>query len=126
MALLATAFLGQTAWVYLDPSEGQTVDPQATEGIRLWHRHDCQACHQIYGYGGFLGPDLTNAATRYGEDLEPVLDAMLLAGPGGMPAYDLDETEVAALAAWLRHIDGTGVGQARGETLADLPWWEFE
>ena len=126
MGVLVTAFLGQTAWVYLDPSEARAVDEDVVEGIRLWHEHDCQACHQIYGYGGFLGPDLTNAASRYGEGLEPFLGAMLLAGPGGMPSYDLEQHEVAALGAWLRHIDATGQGQAHGEALRDAPWWEYE
>lgn len=125
MALLVGAFGAQTAWVYLDPSDASAVDDQVVEGIRLWHAGDCQACHQIYGYGGFLGPDLTNAATRYGEGLEQVLGSFLVAGPGAMPTYDFDAEEVAALGAWLRHIDATGIGQARGESLSELPWWEY-
>ncbi|MCH7870146.1 MAG: c-type cytochrome, partial [Planctomycetes bacterium] len=36
----------------------------AKSGLAIWRENNCQACHQIYGYGGFLGPDLTNLMDR--------------------------------------------------------------
>ena len=62
MLALVCAFVAQTWLVYADPAGKRTpLSPLAARGRALWHRRNCQSCHQIYGFGGFLGPDLTNA-----------------------------------------------------------------
>jgi len=33
----------------------------AKEGKQLFQDHNCISCHQVYGLGGYLGPDLTTA-----------------------------------------------------------------
>ncbi|MCP4808866.1 MAG: cytochrome c [Proteobacteria bacterium] len=117
LLVLSACFIGQTALVYSDDPGPTQLDATATRGAEVWHEQNCQACHQLYGYGGFLGPDLTNFATR-GDEAR--LGAWLAAGPGAMPAFELPPDDQAALWAWLQAIDSTGVGQAR-----EMSWWEY-
>ena len=118
MTFLVCAFTVQTALVYTDDTADRTppLDPLAAEGRALWHEHNCQTCHQLYGFGGFLGPDLTNAASRLHRSR---LDAILTAGSGQMPAFGFDEHRIDALEAWLEAVDRTGVGQARRDPPLD-------
>ncbi len=107
---MSPCFGFQTALVYLDPSRSEPLGPEAAAGRRIWHRNNCQSCHQLYGFGGFLGPDLTNAASR----LAPQRFVRLLnEGSGRMPAFDLSVDEAAAVMAFLWAMDETGHGQAK-------------
>ena len=103
-------FFVQTAFVYLDyPRESKALEltDQGKEGLALWRKHNCQACHQFYGYGGFLGPDLTNLMSRRpNADLEDVLTK----GRKQMPAFQFDEQQRAGLVAFLREVNETGTG----------------
>jgi mono/diheme cytochrome c family protein len=57
--------------------------------------------------GGFLGPDLTNAAQR----VPPARFTQLLdRGAGTMPAFHLSANESQAVAAYLAAVDATGQG----------------
>jgi len=112
IAALVTMFALQTFLVYSDRT-GREMSPlsdTAIEGRGIWLSHNCQACHQFYGFGGFLGPDLTNASSRLSRDR---LDQLLTYGMAQMPAFHLSEDEIDAIQAFLREIDATGVGQAR-------------
>lgn len=113
-ALLVAAFVFQTWLVYSDSSGRETppLSPLADQGQRLWHQHNCQSCHQIYGFGGFLGPDLTNAI---GSLTEARLRLILTEGAGRMPAFGLDAGERSALQQFFVELDRTGVSQARHE-----------
>lgn len=115
---LVAAFAGQTALVYAD-STAETrgeLTGLALEGRAIWHRENCQVCHQIYGFGGFLGPDLTNAASRINRAR---LDDILTEGSLQMPAFHMSEHEISAIEAFLEVLDGTGVGQARRYRMID-------
>ncbi len=109
--LVAACFFIQTALVWWDagprPGSTHTITPQARYGQALFRSHGCQSCHALYGMGGFLGPDLTNAARR----VPPVrFDQLLQSGSGPMPAYALAAPERAALWAYLQALDATGQG----------------
>jgi nitric oxide reductase subunit C len=112
MLFLVTAFLVQTWMVYTDPAgrEAPPLSEPASRGWQLWHDSNCQSCHQLYGFGGFLGPDLTNAAPRL---TEARLDAILTEGSTLMPPFGFDAGERAALLAFFTELDRTGVGQVR-------------
>jgi len=109
---LIGVFVVQTWMVYSDPA-GRGAPPLSVEAARgrgVWRRNNCQSCHQVYGFGGFIGPDLTNAASR----LTPArLDSILTVGSGAMPAFDLPPGERSALAAYLEELHRTGVSQPR-------------
>jgi nitric oxide reductase subunit C len=112
IAILVAAFLVQTGLVYFD-STGRRTPPLsdlAARGQEIWHNKNCQSCHQIYGFGGFLGPDLTNSA----ESLTNArLEQILTLGSGLMPAFHLDTDDRTALHQFLVELDKTGVGQPR-------------
>lgn len=110
IAVLVTCFVAQTGLVYLDPSATSPLSLTAREGRRIWHRHNCQSCHQLHGFGGFLGPDLTNASTHLSPQR---LERLLTEGSGGMPGFDLSADEVAAVGEFLVAMNETGQGQAR-------------
>lgn len=110
-ALLA-AFAIQGTLIYSDGvAKGH---PMLTElegrGRQVFLAHNCYACHQIYGFGGFLGPDLTNVAQRLPRAR---LDELMTRGSLQMPAFHLPADDIDAIEAYLRAIDRTGVGVAR-------------
>ena len=115
MSGLFAAFCGQTALVYLDDTAERTgpLSAKAIEGRKTWHRKNCQVCHQTYGFGGFLGPDLTNAWPRLSRAR---LDEVLTVGNAQMPAFHLTPAEIDGIDAYLRELDKTGVGVARQKT----------
>ena len=108
------AFVTQTVFVYADSSRTAPFEGQALAGRQIWLANNCQACHQLYGFGGFLGPDLTNAASRIKQDQ---LEERLSMGKGLMPRFDLSRDEVESLWVFLEEMDLTGIGQARNPSL---------
>jgi len=122
---LVGVFLVQTWLVYSDTTGRRTppLSAEAARGQAVWHRHNCQSCHQIYGFGGFLGPDLTNMASRVAgnaadaeaaeRELLARLETVLITGSERMPAFGLELDDRRALAAFLIELDRTGVGQVR-------------
>jgi len=109
LSVLVACFAVQTGLVYSDDVDLSLSD-QAIEGRRLFHQEACQVCHQLWGQGGFLGPDLTNAASRVDETR---LASLLTVGSGQMPALHFDPAQIAAMRAFLEELDRAGVG--RGE-----------
>jgi len=119
MGGLLAAFVVQTALVYTDDTAStfETLSEEALRGRRLWHEHNCQTCHQIHGFGGFLGPDLTNAAMRLTDER---LDEVLTVGTAQMPAFHFDEDQILDMAAFLDELSVMGVGVPRAFQPLDL------
>ena len=109
--LLLGCFLSLTVVAYSDyPREGsRPMAPEARRGLEVWRNHNCQVCHQIHGFGGFHGPDLTNRLTD--GVLDDELTQVIRDGRGRMPSFDLPEEDLDALMAWLRGINGSGRAQ---------------
>jgi nitric oxide reductase subunit C len=112
IACLVAAFFVQTWLVYADRAGHRTppLSEHAARGQQVWHDNNCQSCHQIFGFGGFLGPDLTNSA---GTLTEARLDLILTDGAGLMPAFHLGAEDRAAVLQFLTEVDKTGVSQPR-------------
>ncbi|MEN8376699.1 MAG: c-type cytochrome [Gemmatimonadota bacterium] len=124
-ALLVAAFLIQTTLVYSDEPTG-SLDAEALRGRELWQRNGCQVCHQVYGQGGFLGPDLTNAYSRV-DTLR--FASLLTVGSGQMPSFRFSSDDIADLREFLRALDRPelGRGQLRlGEAGVAAPWDRFD
>jgi nitric oxide reductase subunit C len=117
LALLVGAFCLQTWLIYSDPvGRGHPpLSAAATRGRAVWHAHNCQSCHQIFGFGGFLGPDLTNLASRRGDtqSLARDMTQILTTGSERMPAFLLSEDQRSDLASFFAELDKLGVGQVR-------------
>ena len=67
-------------------------------------KYNCQACHQIYGLGGLMGPDLTNVI----EKGAPYVKAMLQFGSDRMPVLSLTTQEMDDVAEYLAFVGETG------------------
>jgi nitric oxide reductase subunit C len=82
------------------------LSEKAKRGKLLFHQHNCIACHQIYGLGGYMGPDLTNAISRTKHGAV-VAEAFLKSGTQKMPNFHLQKEEIDALVAFLSYLDRT-------------------
>jgi nitric oxide reductase subunit C len=109
LVVLVTTFVIQTGLVYSDDADLSLSD-DAVEGRRLFHEGSCQVCHQLWGQGGFLGPDLTNAASRIDETR---LVSLLTVGSGQMPAFGYSAQQIDYLQAFLEEIDRPDVGRGQ-------------
>jgi len=115
MILLAFAFFSYSFYLYSSlPVKNSPIDETADKGKFVWQQYNCNACHQVYGLGGFLGPDLTNTYSLKGKDY---IKAFLYSGTTTMPNFHLSETEINALLAWLKHTDASGSSDTRKFTL---------
>lgn len=100
-----------------DPSP--ELDPLERAGLAVWRGKGCQSCHQLHGFGGFLGPDLTN---RVGEDTpDDEIASIVTSGNGMMPAFRLSPDEQEALVAYLRAMNRTGVSRPPPPKVARQP-----
>ena len=79
----------------------------ALQGQMLWQENNCWSCHQIYGLGGYLGPDLTNIYSNPNKGAG-YIKAFLNSGVKSMPNFDFSEGQKEAIVSYLKHIDSTG------------------
>ena len=107
-------FVGVSVIAYTDYPRSEAplvLSAVEQQGLAVWRRNNCQACHQLHGFGGFLGPDLTNRVTEATLDVE--LEATLTSGSRRMPPLHLDPAEQHAVVAYLRAMNRTGRSQPR-------------
>lgn len=105
---LGALFLCMTVFVHLDPGRSPAArhpSPLALAGRQQWMQHGCATCHQVYGLGGYLGPDLTNVHSRRDEEF---IRFVLTNGYGTMPRMKLSQQAVSELMAYLAYLDTTG------------------
>ena len=107
---LLVMFLVYTASVYTKGTElsenNPMLDTAAIQGKVLWQKYNCASCHQLYGLGGFIGPDLTTTISRKGD---AYAKAIMLSGTKRMPRYGLTELEAEAITKFLFYVDSTAV-----------------
>lgn len=80
---------------------------EAVFGQQLWQKNNCWSCHQIYGLGGYLGPDLTNIFSDPAKGSR-YIKAFLNSGVKSMPKFSFSEEEKEAIVSYLKHVDSTG------------------
>ena len=105
---LCLAFIPYSAYVYTSGTEAPHIAPMNAEaryGQVLFQQHNCIACHQFYGLGGYMGPDLTNVVSNKGS---AYARAFLMSGTPRMPNFNLNEAELDAMVAYLEFVDTTG------------------
>ena len=89
---LFTAFVIYSALVYTaQPNLTQSLPRTARvqHGQQLFQEHNCVACHQFYGLGGYMGPDLTNVMSLKGR---AYAEAFIRAGSVQMPTKSMSNS----------------------------------
>ena len=110
---LFTAYLVYSIIVYTKGTE-KNIAVSANEqtriknGSRLFQEYNCTSCHQLYGLGGYLGPELTTAFSDSGRG-EIYMKAFLQAGGPRMPNFHFKEEELNALISFLKYVDASAV-----------------
>ena len=114
IVVLIIAFLSYSVYLYSFLPQSATTSEAALQGKRLWQEYNCGACHQVYGLGGYLGPDLTNIHSIKGLEYTR---AFLKVGTEIMPNFNLHDEEIDFLVAYLKDIDITGKADPRTFTI---------
>jgi nitric oxide reductase subunit C len=116
---LCAAFVAYSAYVYTAGTrvpQPVALTDSVHDGYRLFQQHNCIACHQFYGLGGYMGPDLTNVISSEGKG--PLYArAFMQAGTARMPDFALSERELDALIAFLEYVDAAGTYPAENYTI---------
>ncbi|MFT4521895.1 MAG: nitric oxide reductase subunit C [Bacteroidia bacterium] len=107
IAAVFTCFYNASIYTSKPAVKASVLSTEALAGQLIWQESNCTACHQFYGLGGYLGPDLTNVASAQGKGV-PYLKAFLNSGIKSMPKYNFNENEKDQLAEFLKHVDRTG------------------
>ncbi len=112
---LITGFLLYSFYLYATlPSNSKLHSVAADQGKLLWQQYNCTACHQVYGLGGYLGPDLTNTYSKKGPDY---IKSFLRNGTAIMPDFRLSENEITSLLSYMQNIDATGKADPKSFTI---------
>lgn len=113
---LCIAFLIFSMTIYLRPLQIKKYNAsainQASEGRLVWQKYNCHVCHQLYGLGGYLGPDLTNVYQKY-NDKPDVLRHLFKGGVKQMPVFNLTINEEDLLIDFLKSTDESGNADPR-------------
>ena len=110
--VLFVCFLAFSIWIYAIPLFSPTPYSEkelnlVAEGRLVWQKHNCHTCHQLYGLGGYLGPDLTNVYSRSGNN-EHYIRGIVKSGVKQMPAFEISKEEMNALLQFLKNVDQSG------------------
>ena len=93
--------------VYTEGTENKiAVTPDVQQGKLLYQKYNCASCHQLYGLGGYLGPELTTAWSDPHRG-EAFMRAFLQGGGRRMPNFKLSEKEIHAILRYLQYVDAT-------------------
>ncbi|MEL1243824.1 cytochrome c [Flavobacterium sp. DGU11] len=100
-------FYNYTIYSGSTTASGPPFSDKALSGQELWQSNNCFSCHQLYGLGGYMGPDLTNICSEKGKD-EKYIKLMLNSGIKTMPLFNFTEDEKDAIVCFLKEVDATG------------------
>lgn len=87
-------------------SPGESV--KITYGKQLFQQYNCISCHQLYGLGGYLGPELTTAYSDPNRG-ELFMRAFLQAGGQRMPNFRFNKNEINSIISYLKYVDETAI-----------------
>lgn len=104
-------------------AEGRgTLDEAARRGRQLYQEFNCMACHQFYGLGGYMGPDLTNVTRAEGRGAA-YAKGIILHGTERMPALGVNAAQADDLVAYLDAWAASGTYPVRAMNLT--PWGTY-
>jgi len=104
----AFAVYSVCVYVFCDRHNNEGIPNDTVKaGWTLWQQKNCQSCHQLYGLGGYLGPDLTNDYSAVGKG--PLYMAAFIShGTARMPDFNLNTTQTEQLISFLAWVDKSG------------------
>lgn len=106
--LLVVSYCAYSCLIYAYSSKPAGYPSQnITRGFAVWQSKNCQACHQLYGLGGYMGPDLTNIISDSNKG-SAYASAFIRSGTAKMPRFNLSVNEVNDLLAFLTWVDQSG------------------
>lgn len=125
--VLVCVFVFYNANIYTNKSNYGKIrlSAKALKGESLWLENNCNACHQLYGLGGYLGPDLTNVCSTSGKSDE-VLKIFMISGVKSMPKFNFNSREQDAILQFLKEIDKTGYFPNKKAKLRYNGWVELK
>lgn len=108
--LLFCMYALYSSWVYTKGTQCNIpMSADATEGRKLWHEYNCQSCHQLYGLGGYMGPDLTTITSDKNRGAQ-YAKGILKAGGNRMPNFRFTDKNTNDIVAYLQYINDTKYG----------------
>lgn len=108
--ILVLIFIIYSFSIYLIPCDNWSP---ISAGKDIWQQNNCHTCHQIYGLGGYLGPDLTNLVQKKGYSEEVIKD-IIRNGRFQMPPFKLSEKELDDLIAFFKIMNEYGQSDPTG------------
>lgn len=111
--VMFTTYTLYTASVYFNGTQETApqdirFDSQAQAGKQLYQQYNCVSCHQLYGLGGYLGPELTTTYSN-SEKGPLIMRAFLENGGQRMPNFHFSKKQVDCIISYLRYADATAV-----------------
>lgn len=107
LSLLTIAFIVYSVWVYTEGTDSSVcIDPpgiSAQEGKLVYQKYNCSACHQIFGLGGYLGPELSNSLVQNSPS-EVLAFSYLKYGSPRMPNLHLSDEEIQQVMDYLKYV----------------------
>ncbi|MHB8259964.1 MAG: c-type cytochrome [Bacteroidia bacterium] len=91
----------------------ELMNEKSKSGKLLYQKYNCTSCHQLYGLGGYLGPDLTNVAASPNNQDWAYARIILQNGTLQMPNFNLKENEIDELLAYLSYVNETGISPVK-------------
>jgi nitric oxide reductase subunit C len=117
---IAFAFYSWMVYRYGDDKNTEGIpDKQTIAGWKVWQDKNCQSCHQLYGLGGYMGPDLTNVSSFPGKDAG-YLKSFIKHGTVRMPDFNLSDPETENIIAFLTWVDKSGKSKIPVNVVS---WW---
>lgn len=126
IATLVFTFIIYNYFVYSIGTENNApkLSKEAIKGQILWQENNCWTCHQLYGLGGYLGPDLTNITSNPLKG-ENYIKGFINSGVKSMPKYNFTEKELDALISFLKAVNSTGYFPDYKANLQPSGWVEI-
>jgi len=106
--ILIVAYCAYSFFVYSYSSKVSDLpSTNVLNGFSTWQSKNCQACHQLYGLGGYMGPDLTNIISDSNKG--PAYTSVLIQnGTAKMPKFNFSAAEINDLVLFLTWVDKSG------------------
>lgn len=73
-------------------------------GKNIYQKNNCTSCHQLFGMGGFLGPELTTVISDKNRG-EVYARTFLQFGGNRMPNFHFTKEEMDEVIAFLQYVD---------------------